>query len=131
MRITPQQNGLAERMNRTLMDKVRSMLATTNLPKTLWTETLLTTCYLVNLSPSSAIDFKTSYKKWTGQLVDYENLRAFSCPAYVHTSQGKLAPRALKGFFFHRVFRRSQGLQNLVNRFKTTKMYHKQKCSLK
>ena len=99
VRMTPQQNGLAERMNKPLMDKVGSMLATTNLPKTLRAETLLTACYLVNLSPYSAIDFKTPDKKQTGQPANYENLRAFNCPAYVHTSQGKLAPRALKGFF--------------------------------
>ncbi|KAH9649101.1 hypothetical protein KPL70_025857 [Citrus sinensis] len=99
VRLTPQQNGLAERMNRTLMERVRSMLVQSKLPKTLWAEILLTACYLVNLSPSTTIEFKTPYERWTGQPANYGNLRAFGCPAYAHTSQGKLAPRALKGFF--------------------------------
>ena len=83
----------------TLMDRVRSMLVQSKLQKTLWTEILLTACYMVNLSPSIVIDFKTPYEKWTGQPANYGNLRAFGCPAYAHTSQGKLAHRALKGFF--------------------------------
>ncbi|KAH9694912.1 Integrase catalytic domain-containing protein [Citrus sinensis] len=99
VRLTPQQNGLAERMNRTLMERVRSMLVQSKLPKTLWAEILLTACHLVNLSPSTAIEFKTPYERWTGQPANYGNLRAFGCPAYAHTSQGKLAPRALKGLF--------------------------------
>ncbi|KAH9647611.1 hypothetical protein KPL70_025255 [Citrus sinensis] len=99
VRLTPQQNKLAERMNMTLMERVRSMLVQSKLPKTLWAEILLTACHLVNLSPSTAIDFKTPYERWTGQPANYGNLRAFGCPAYAHTSQGKLAPRALKGFF--------------------------------
>ena len=66
VRLTPQQNGLAEMMNRTLMERVRCMLVQIKLPKSLWAEILLTACYLVNLSLSSAIEFKTSYEKWTG-----------------------------------------------------------------
>ena len=99
VRLTPQQNGLAERMNRTLMERVRCMLVQTNLPKSLWAEILLTACYLVNLSPSSAIEFKTPYERWTGQPANYGDLKVFGCTAYMHISQGKLAPRALKGIF--------------------------------
>ncbi|KAH9706020.1 Integrase catalytic domain-containing protein [Citrus sinensis] len=54
---TPQQNGLAEKMNRTLVEKVRCMLIYSKLPKTLWEEALNTACYLVNMSPSTAIGF--------------------------------------------------------------------------
>ena len=86
VRLTPQHNGLAERMNMTLMERVRCMLAQTKLPKSLWAEILLTTCYLVNLSLSSAIEFKTPYEKWTGQLENYEDLKAFGCTAYAHVS---------------------------------------------
>lgn len=50
MRLTPQQNGLAERMNRTLVDKV-CMLVQAKLLMRLWAETLNTTCCLVNLAP--------------------------------------------------------------------------------
>ncbi|KAH9762156.1 hypothetical protein KPL70_000706 [Citrus sinensis] len=99
VRLTPQQNGLAERMNRILMDRVRSMMIQSQLPKGLWAETLLTASYLVNLSPSAALDFKTPFEKWHGKPADYGSLKVFGCPAYAHVSQGKLAPRALKEKF--------------------------------
>ena len=99
VRMTLQQNGLAERMNRTLMERVRCMLIQSKLPKTLWAEILLTACYLVNLSPSTGINFKTPFETWSGKTADYGILKAFGCPAYVHVSQGKLAARALRGIF--------------------------------
>ena len=99
VRLTPQQNGLARRMNRTLMEKVRCMMIQSELPKRLQAETLLTACMLVNLSPSSALDFKIPYEKWCGKPADYNKLKVFDCTAYAHANQGKLAPRALKGLF--------------------------------
>ncbi|KAH9678410.1 hypothetical protein KPL71_025698 [Citrus sinensis] len=93
---TPQQNGLAERMNRTLMDKVRCMLLYSKLPKSLWAEALNTACYLVNRSPSTAIECKTPIELWSGRVTDYSKLRIFGCVAYAHVKQGKLEPRALK-----------------------------------
>ncbi|KAH9687674.1 hypothetical protein KPL70_014852 [Citrus sinensis] len=99
VRMTPQQNGLAERMNKTLTERVRCMLIQSKLPKTLWAEILLTACYLVNLSPSTGINFKTPFEMWSGKTADYGILKAFGCPAYIHVSQGKLAARALRGIF--------------------------------
>jgi transposase InsO family protein len=55
---TPQQNGVAERMNKTLMEKARSMLSGARLGQEFWAEAVGTTCYLVNRSPSSALDDK-------------------------------------------------------------------------
>ena len=49
---TPQQNGVAERMNRTLMEKERSMLSGTELGQEFWAEVVETACYRVNRSPS-------------------------------------------------------------------------------
>ncbi|KAH9801561.1 hypothetical protein KPL71_001082 [Citrus sinensis] len=72
---------------------------TSQLPKGLWAETLLTASYLVNLSPSAALDFKTPFEKWHGKPADYGSLKVFGCPVYAHVSQGKLAPRAFKGKF--------------------------------
>ena len=54
-----QQNGLAERMNRKLLDRVRCMLYGSCLSKHFWGETVMIVCYLVNRTASSAIDFKT------------------------------------------------------------------------
>ncbi|KAH9770981.1 hypothetical protein KPL71_012549 [Citrus sinensis] len=69
------------------------------LPMSLWAETLSTACYIVNMSPSSGINFKTPIELWTGKPADYSNLRVFGYPAYAHTKQGKLEPKALKGVF--------------------------------
>ncbi|KAH9658262.1 Integrase catalytic domain-containing protein [Citrus sinensis] len=99
VRFTPQQNGLAERMNRTIVDKTRGMLINSKLPRCFWAEAVSTTCYLVNRSPSAAIDFKTPKEIWFGRLPKFENLRIFGCPAYVHINQGELNAKALKGFF--------------------------------
>ena len=52
---TPQQNGVVERMNRTRLERARSMLSNSNLQKELWTEAVATTCYLINRSPSTTI----------------------------------------------------------------------------
>lgn len=99
VRLTPQQNGLAERMNRTLMERVRCILIQSKIPKLLWAEILMTTTYLMNLSPLSTIGFKTPFEIWESKPVSYGNLKAFGCATYVHISQGKLTPRALKGVF--------------------------------
>ncbi|KAH9779667.1 hypothetical protein KPL71_007786 [Citrus sinensis] len=64
VRHTPQQNGLAERMNRTLIDKVRYMLIQSRLPMSLWAKTISTAYYIVNRSPSSIINFRTPIEIW-------------------------------------------------------------------
>ena len=81
------------------MDIVRCMLVQSKLPKSLWAETLLTACYLVNLNPTVALDYKTPFELWHGKRTSYDSLRIFGCPAYAHVRQGKLAPRALRGQF--------------------------------
>ena len=99
MRHTSQQNGLAKRMNKTLVDKVRCVFIHSKLPMTLWAETLSIACYIVNRSPYSGINFKTPIELWIGKPADYLNMRVFGCPAYAHIKQGKLQPKALKGVF--------------------------------
>ena len=61
---TPQQNGVAERRNRTLMDIVRSMLSNSTLPLSLWMYALKTALYLLNRVPSKAVP-KTPFELWT------------------------------------------------------------------
>ena len=55
---TPQQNGITERMNRTLLDKVRCMIVSFGLPKCFWGEAVSTAAYLVNRSHSRDLDLK-------------------------------------------------------------------------
>ena len=58
---TPQQNGVAERRNRTLMNMVRSMLSHANIPKSLWMYALKTAVYLLNRVPSKVVE-KTPFE---------------------------------------------------------------------
>ncbi|PAM64485.1 hypothetical protein CEJ63_19730, partial [Acinetobacter baumannii] len=55
VRHTPQQNGVAERMNRTLLEKVRCMLSNAGLGKEFWAEAVTYACHLINRLPSTAI----------------------------------------------------------------------------
>ncbi|KAH9670424.1 hypothetical protein KPL70_016984 [Citrus sinensis] len=80
---TPQQNGVAKRMNRTLTERIRVMLKTAGLPNSFWAEAAKTACYIVNRSPSTAIGLKTAMEMWTGKPADYSYLHAFGCPVYV------------------------------------------------
>jgi transposase InsO family protein len=88
MAYTPQQNGKAERLNRTLMERTRAMLQEANLPDTLWAEAVNTASYIRNRSPTSGKD-KTPWELFTGKKPDISNLRVFGCEAYVHIPRHK------------------------------------------
>ncbi|CAM8940925.1 unnamed protein product [Rhodiola kirilowii] len=98
---TPQQNGVAERRNRTLMDMVRSMLRNCSLPTSLWIYALKTATYLLNRVPSKAVP-KTPYELWTGRKPSVKHLRVWGCPTEVklyNPHEKKLNPRTVSGFF--------------------------------
>ena len=84
---TPQQNGVAERLNRTLLEKVRSMLIDQKVPHVFWAEALATSVYLKNRSPTSFLDRQTPFEAWKGKKPDVSHLRVFGCDAYVHVSK--------------------------------------------
>ncbi|KAL0537750.1 hypothetical protein IC582_026735 [Cucumis melo] len=96
---TPQQNGLAERFNRTIMERTRCLLTNASLPLKFWGEAAQTACYLINRSPSTALNLKTPQEVWTGKAPSLEHLRVFGCTAYAHVKDGKLNKRALKCMF--------------------------------
>ena len=81
---TPQQNGVAERMNRTLVETVRSMLSDSKLPKRFWAEALSTAVYLRNRSPTRAVDGMTPFEAWNNVKPDVGHLRVFGCLCYAH-----------------------------------------------
>ena len=66
------------------------MLSNAGLSKEFWAEAVNMDCYLINRSPSIAIDLKTPIEVWSGAPADYSNLRIFGCPAYAHIDDGKL-----------------------------------------
>ena len=96
---TPQQNRVAEMLNRTIMNKVRSMLSENGFEVRFWAEAAATTVYLINRSPSSAINFEIPEERWTTVIPSFRNLRRFGCLVFVHTRDGKLNPRAKRGYF--------------------------------
>jgi len=96
---TPLQNGLAERMNQTLLERVRCMLLGVGLPKSFWGEAVTTAAYLINRCPSTEIGFKTPMEVWSGKPTDYSSLKVFGALAYAHIKQDKLEPKALKCVF--------------------------------
>jgi transposase InsO family protein len=99
VRLTPQQNGVAKRMNRTLLNKARSMLFNAGLSKAFWGEAIVAAAYLINRCPSSAIEFKTPEEKWSNKPPDLQHLRVFGCTAFAHQNQGKLESRSIKCVF--------------------------------
>ena len=81
---TPEQNGVAERMNRTLVETIRSMLIDSKLPHKFWAEALATATYIRNRCTTKAIDGMTPYEAWTGAKPTVKHLRVFGCDAFVH-----------------------------------------------
>lgn len=96
---SPQQNGVAERMNRTIMEKVRCLLDESGIEEKFWAEAVATAVYVINRTPSSANDLNIPEELWMRNVPGYRHLRRFGLLVYVHIDQGKLKPRALKGVF--------------------------------
>ncbi|NBX97749.1 hypothetical protein EBQ81_02685, partial [bacterium] len=86
---TPQQNGVAERANRTIMECARSMLHSKGLPTELWAEAVATAVMLKNMSPTKVLCNITPAEAWTGKKPNAANLRIFGCRAYAHVPQQK------------------------------------------
>jgi len=99
---TPQQNGVSERMNRTLLDMARCLLLQSGLSRMFWADAVATACYIRNRCPSSSLGGVTPFEKWTGELPDLSNLRMFGAEVFVvdkDPAKDKLAPRSIKGVF--------------------------------
>ncbi|GJU77988.1 retrovirus-related pol polyprotein from transposon TNT 1-94, partial [Tanacetum coccineum] len=77
---TPQQNGVVERQNRTLMEMVRSMISKYSLPKNLWIYALRTAVYLLNRVPSKSVP-KTHFDLWTRRKPSMRHLHVWGCSA--------------------------------------------------
>ena len=98
---TPQQNGLAERKNQTLMEMVNYMLNQSGLPTNMWGEALLTACYIHNRITSRVIP-TSPYELWKGRQPNLDYLRVWGCVAYYRTpdpKRSKLGDRARKSVF--------------------------------
>ena len=98
---TPQQNGVVERRNRTLMEMVRNMINYSNVPLSLWMYALKSNAYLLNRVPSKAVP-KTSYELQTRRKPSLRHLHIWGCPTEVRVynpHEKKLDARTISGFF--------------------------------
>lgn len=94
---TPEQNGVAERMNRTLIEMARCLLIKSELPLHFWAECISTAAYLRNRCPSRSLDNVTPFEARFGVKPDVSNLKTFGCKAYAlnkDPSKNKLGPKS-------------------------------------
>lgn len=85
---TPEQNGIAERKNRTLEEMITSMLNQAKMPRSCWFYALKLAVRINNATPTSAVRGKTPYEAFFGRKPDLSMLRTFGCRAYVHVRKG-------------------------------------------
>ena len=86
---TPQQNGLAERMNQTIWSGVRALLHHSGIKNGFWVEALAIAVHVVNRSPCKLLEWRTPYKALTGRVPDISHFHVFGCRAWVHNNKGK------------------------------------------
>ena len=99
---TPHQNGIAERMNRTIMEAVHSMLHHARLPLKSWAEAVSTAVYLRNQSPTVQLKEKTPFECFHERKPEAYHLKVFGCNSYVHVpdeKRSKLDKKAIKCIF--------------------------------
>ncbi|GJY72903.1 putative ribonuclease H-like domain-containing protein [Tanacetum coccineum] len=99
---TPQQNGVAERRNRTLIEAARTMLADSKLPTTFWAEAVNTACYVQNKVLVVKPHNKTPYELFHGRTPTLSFMRPFGCPVTILNTidhLGKFDGKADEGFF--------------------------------
>lgn len=99
---TPQQNGVAERMNRTINERARSMRLHAGLPLTFWADAVSTAVYLINRGPSIPLDNELPEEVWSGKEVKFSHLKTFGCLAYVliePNARNKLESKSRKCYF--------------------------------
>ncbi|SGY91570.1 BQ5605_C038g11681 [Microbotryum silenes-dioicae] len=99
---TPQQNGRAERVNRSIVEGVLALLADAHLPKTFWEEAVAYFVYCKNLCQHSALDKETPNSVWQGERTNTLALHPFGCTAWLTVAPklcSKLDPKAVRVLF--------------------------------
>ncbi|KAK9941415.1 hypothetical protein M0R45_018018 [Rubus argutus] len=86
---TPQQNGVSERKNRTILNMVRSMLAKGKIPKSFWPEAVNWSIHILNRSPTFAVQNMTPEEAWSGKKPAVDHFKIFGCIAYAHIPDEK------------------------------------------
>jgi hypothetical protein len=118
---TPQQNGVVERKNITLLNMARTMLDEYKAPDQFWVEAINTACYSINRLYLHRILKKTSYELLTGKKPNVSYFRVFGSKCFIFVKRGrksKFAPKAVEDILLgndsntraYRVFNKFTGL---------------------
>lgn len=95
---TPEQNGVAERMNQTLLDMTRCLVNQSGVPKELWADVVVTASHIRNKCSSKAVEGESPEALWTGGEVKLDHLRVFGCRTWSlrnrQCKRSKLDPKA-------------------------------------
>ncbi|GJZ09976.1 putative ribonuclease H-like domain-containing protein [Tanacetum coccineum] len=117
---TPQQNGVAERKNRTLIEAARTMLADSKLPTMFWTEAVSTACYVLNRVLITNPHNKTPYALLTGKTPSISHFKPFGCHVTIlNTSDhlGKFDGKADEGYLVgYSASNRAYRVYNMANK---------------
>ena len=99
---SPEQNGVAERLNRTIMESARSMIYHAGLPLEFWAEACNAAVYIHNRSPTTCLKNETPYECLFGKKPDISHLRVLGCKCYVHipnSNRQKLDQKSYEAIF--------------------------------
>jgi hypothetical protein len=98
---SPQQNDVVERRNQTVVGMARALLKQRGMPAVFWGEAVVTAVYILNRSPTKALNGMTSYEAWHGRKPAVSHLRVFGCLAFTKELGhiGKLDDRSTPGVF--------------------------------
>lgn len=99
---TPEQNGVAERKNRTLVEMARCLILQSGLPPSFWGEAILTANFVRNRCPTATLFGRTPYEYWTNRVPNLKFFRTFGETAFVlnkNKGKDKLGPKAEKAIF--------------------------------
>ncbi|WZZ50369.1 hypothetical protein YC2023_050476 [Brassica napus] len=99
---TPQQNGVAERKNRHLMEVARSIMFHMNVPKKFWSDAVQTACYLINRVPTRVLKKLSPFEVLNKAKPHIDHLRVFGCLCYVMIPgerRNKLEAKSTKAMF--------------------------------
>jgi hypothetical protein len=118
---TPQQNGVVERKNRTLLDMARTMVEEYKTSDQFWAEEINTACYSINRLYLHGILKKTSYELLTSKKPNVSYFKVFGRKCFILVKRGRnsnFAPKVVEGFLLgydsntraYRVFNKSTGL---------------------
>jgi hypothetical protein len=99
---TPQQNGVAERKNRTIVEMARCMLKEKSLSNMYWADAVHTTAYILNRSPTKMVKNSTPYEAWFCRKPTISHLKIFGSACFVHIpaqQRQKLDGKSVKCIF--------------------------------